>query len=124
MKEEDVITRPITNILVINPYGLMILTKIILVLLEIKELIAAPFIILVKRARKCKKPLTVFKVSLEDITKALYSKVIRTLTEIRKLLPAQYYDHLPLFKGDMAVELPPHCLGINHIFTLKKGENG
>ena len=47
-----------------------------------------PFIILVKRARKCQKPLTVFKVSLEDIIKVLYPKVIRTLTEIQKLLPA------------------------------------
>ena len=44
--------------------------------------------------------------------------------EIRKLLPAQYHDHLPFFEGDMAVELPPHRLGINHIFTLEKSENG
>ena len=44
--------------------------------------------------------------------------------EIRKLLPAQYYDHLPLFKGGMAAELPPHRPGIDYIFTLKKGENG
>ena len=44
--------------------------------------------------------------------------------EIQKLLPAQYYNHLPLFEGDMAAELPPHRPGINYTFTLKKGENG
>ena len=43
--------------------------------------------------------------------------------EIRKLLPAQYHNHLPLFKGDMAAELPPHRPGIDHTFTLKKNKN-
>ena len=84
----------------------------------------APFITLVKRARKRQKPLTVFKASLEDIIKTLYPKVIRTPAEIRKLLPAQYHDHLPLFEGNMAAELPPHRPGINYIFTLEKSENG
>ena len=83
----------------------------------------ALFIILIKRARKRQKPLTVFKVLLKDITKALRPKVIRTPAEIRKLLPALYYNHLPFFKGDMAAELPLRRPGINHIFTLKKGEN-
>ena len=58
------------------------------VLLEIKELIAALFIILVKRAKKRQKPPTVFKVLLKDITKVLRFKVIRIPAEIRKLLPA------------------------------------
>ena len=48
----------------------------------------APFAILVKGARKCQKPLTVFKASLEDITKVLRPKVTRTPAEIQKLLPA------------------------------------
>ena len=52
MREDDVIIRPITNILIINSYGLTILIKIIPVLLGIKELMATPFIILVKGARK------------------------------------------------------------------------
>ena len=52
MREDDVIIRLITDILIINSYGLMILIKIILILLEIKELMVAPFIILVKGARK------------------------------------------------------------------------
>ena len=68
---------------------------------------AAPFIILVKGARKCQKPLMVFKVLLEDIIKVLRPKVIKTLAEIRKLLPASYYNHLPLFKRDMTAKLPP-----------------
>ena len=57
-----------TDILIINSYGLIILIKIILALLEIKELTVTPFIILVKRARICQTPLTVFKALLEDIT--------------------------------------------------------
>ena len=44
--------------------------------------------------------------------------------EIRKLLPAQYYNYLPLFKGDIIAELPPHRHNINHIFTLEKNKNG
>ena len=83
-----------------------------------------PLIILIKKARKHQKPFTIFKALLKDITKALRPKVIRTPTEIRKLLPAQYHDYLPLFKGDIAAELPPHRPGIHHIFTLKKSKNG
>ena len=44
--------------------------------------------------------------------------------EIRRLLPAQYYNHLPFFEGDMVVELPSYRPGINHTFTLEKGKNG
>ena len=66
----------------------------------------------------------VFKVLLKNITKVLHLKIIKTPAEIRKLLQAQYYDHLPLFEGDIAVELPLHCPGINYTFTLKKNKNG
>ena len=118
------IIKPATDTLIINSYGLKILIKIIPVLSEIKELTVTPFIILVKRARKCQKPLTGFKVSLEDITKELRLKVIRTPAKIRKLLPVQYYNHLLFFEGNMAAELLPHRPGINHTFTLKKGKNG
>ena len=53
IREDDMIIRLITNTLIINSYGLIISIKIIPVLLKIKELMAAPFIILVKGARKC-----------------------------------------------------------------------
>ena len=53
MREDDVIIRFATDILIINSYGLMILIKIIPVSLEIKELIVTPFVILVEGARKC-----------------------------------------------------------------------
>ena len=53
IKKDDVIIRFIINTLIINSYGLIILIKIILILLKIKELTAALFIILVKGARKC-----------------------------------------------------------------------
>ena len=88
MRENDIIIKPATNTLIINSYGLTILIKITLVLLKIKELMAIPFIILVKGARKCQKPLTVFKILLKDITKVLYVKITRTPAEIQKLLPA------------------------------------
>ena len=82
IKEDNIIIKFTTDILIINSYGSIILTKITPVLLKIKELMAALFIILVKRARKCQKPLTVFEVLLKDITKALYFKVIRIPAEI------------------------------------------
>ena len=53
IKKDNVIIKPAINTLIINSYGLIILIKITPVLLEIKELTATPFIILVKGARKC-----------------------------------------------------------------------
>ena len=88
IREDDVIIKLITDILIINSYGLTILIKIIPVLLEIKELMVTPFIILVKGARKCQKSLMIFKVLLKDIIKVLYPKVMRIPMKIRKLLPA------------------------------------
>ena len=82
IREDDIIIRLVTNNLIINSYGLTILTKETPVLLEIKELTIAPFAILIKEARKCQKPLIVFKVLLKDITKVLHFKIIRTLAEI------------------------------------------
>ena len=52
MKEDNIIIKLITDILIINSYGLTILIKIIPILLEIKELMATPFIILIKGTRK------------------------------------------------------------------------
>ena len=82
IKKNNVIIKPATNILIINSYGLIILIKIILVLSEIKELMATPFTILVKGAKKCQKPLTVLKISLKNITKTLYLKAIKIPAEI------------------------------------------
>ena len=53
IREDDIIIRFITNILIINSYGLTILIKIILILSEMKEFMVIPFIILIKGARKC-----------------------------------------------------------------------
>ena len=53
IREDNIIIKPVIDILIINSYGLIILIKIIPVLLEIKELTAIPFIILVKGAKKC-----------------------------------------------------------------------
>ena len=46
------IIRPVTDTLIINSYGLIISTKEILILSEIKELTITPFAILVKGVRK------------------------------------------------------------------------
>ena len=88
IRKDNVIIKFTTDTLIVNSYGLTISIKIIPVLLKIKELMAAPFIILVKGARKCQKPFTVFKVLLKDITKVLRLKIIRIPAEIQKLLPA------------------------------------
>ena len=88
IREDNTNIQPTTNTLIINSYGLIISIKIILILLEIKELIITPFIILIKGARKCQKLFTIFKILLKDITKILYFKIIRTPAEIQKLLPA------------------------------------
>ena len=88
IRKDNIIIRPITDILIINSYGLTISIKIILVLSEIKELTVTPFAILGKGARKRQKPFTVFKALLKNITKVLCPKVMRIPTEIRKLLPA------------------------------------
>ena len=87
-KKDNIIIKLTINTLIINSYGLLILINITLVSLKIKELIIAPFKILIKGVRKSQKPLTVFKISLKDILKALHLKVIRIPVEIRKLLPA------------------------------------
>ena len=99
IKKNNIIIKPTTNTLIINSYNLTISTKITPVSSEIKELTATPFTILVKGARKRQKPLTVFKALLQDITKALRPKITRIPTEIQKLLPAQYHDHLPFSRG-------------------------
>ena len=88
IKENDVIIRPVTNTLIINFYGLTVSTKETPVLLKIKELPAVPFVILIKGVKKRRKSITVFKVSLEDITKVLRLKIKKTPAELRKLLPA------------------------------------
>ena len=88
MTEDNVIIRPAMNTLIINSCSLIILTKEILKSSEIKELTAALFATLVKGIRKYQKLITVFKVLLKDITKALQLKIIKTSAEIQNLPPA------------------------------------
>ena len=82
IKKENIIIRTITNTLIINSCNLTTSTKETLVSLKIKELIATPFATLIKGARKRKKLSIVFKVSLEDIIKALRLKIIRIPAKI------------------------------------------
>ena len=53
IRKDNVIIKLITDILIINSYGLTISIKITPILSEIKELTVTPFTILIKRARKC-----------------------------------------------------------------------
>ena len=76
------IIKPVTDTLIINFYRLIISTKEIPVLLKIKELLAAPFTILVKGVRKRRKLVIVFKVLLKDITKVLRPKIKKIPTEL------------------------------------------
>ena len=82
IKKDNIIVRFIINTLIINSYGLIISIKTILVLSNTKELMAVLLIILIKRARKYQNPLIIFKTLLKDVTKTLYSKVIKTPAEI------------------------------------------
>ena len=52
IRKDNIIIKPATNTLIINSDGLTISIKITPVLSEIKELITAPFTILIKGARK------------------------------------------------------------------------
>ena len=52
IREDDIIIKPIISTLIMNSYGLIILIKITLILLEIKELMVTLFIILVKGVGK------------------------------------------------------------------------
>ena len=123
IKEDNIIIKPVTDTLIINSYGLTISIKETPILWKMKELTVTPFTTLIKGIKKRQKPLTIFKALLEDITKVLRPKIRKIPMEIQKLLPAQYYNHLPLFEGSMATELPPYY-HIDHTFTLKKGKNG
>ena len=53
IKKDNIIIKPVANILIINYYGLIILMNEIPVSLEIRELTITPFAILIKRAKKC-----------------------------------------------------------------------
>ena len=53
IRKDNVIIKPITDILIVNFYSLIISMKIILILSEIKELMITLFVILIKGARKC-----------------------------------------------------------------------
>ena len=99
IRENNIIIRPVTNALIINSYGLIILIKKTPVLLKIKEIMVVPFAKLVKGARKRQKPLTVFKVSLKNITKALRPKIIGTPTENTEIITGLVLQLFTLFRG-------------------------
>ena len=88
IKEDNIIIKPATNTLIIHSYSLIILIKKTPISLKIKELTGTPFAILIKRAKKRQKPLTIFKALLKNIIKILRLKIKKTPAEIRKLLPA------------------------------------
>ena len=100
----------------------MTLRKETLISLEIRELTAALCTILVKEARKRRKLVTVLKILIENITKILRLKIIKTPTEMQKYYCLSVKPLTP-FKRDMAAKLPPHHPGINYAFRLEKNKN-
>ena len=86
IRKDNIIIKLTTETLIINSHGLKFLIKEIPILLEIRELTVTPFTILIKRAKKCQKPVIIFKVLLKNITKVLQFNIIKTQIEIRKLL--------------------------------------
>jgi hypothetical protein len=65
---------------------------------------AVPFVRLADRARRASEGYTVFAVTLQDIEKALASKVT---IDPREKLPKEYYEFLDVFSKKEADKLPP-----------------
>ncbi|KAI0992462.1 hypothetical protein K3495_g15723, partial [Podosphaera aphanis] len=66
----------------------------------------------------------IFKVTLDDINKALRGKPSLSIDEAQKQLPDQVKDFASLFADDSgAASLPPHRGNLDHAIVLKK-ENG
>ena len=61
IKKNNIIIKPTTDILIINSYGLTISIKTTPISLEIKELITAPFAILIKGPENAKNRLRYLK---------------------------------------------------------------
>jgi hypothetical protein len=78
---------------------------------------AVPFVRLADRARRASEGYTVFAVTLQDIEKALASKVT---IDPREKLPKEYYEFLDVFSKKEADKLPPHG-PYDHKIQLKEG---
>lgn len=78
---------------------------------------AVPFVRLADRARRASEGYTVFAVTLQDIEKALASKVT---IDPREKLPKEYYEFLDVFSKKEADKLPPHR-PYDHKIQLKEG---
>jgi hypothetical protein len=65
--------------------------------------------------------LTVFKVSLYDITIPIEAKVLKE-HPLEEIVPEQNHEFLPLFNKVLAGSLPPHRPGIDHEVRLNPGE--
>jgi hypothetical protein len=58
--------------------------------------------------------------STKDIEKALKTKPYLTIEELKKMLPPEVYDMLPLFNRRDAERLAPYREGIDHRIDLRK----
>jgi len=68
-----------------------------------------------------KEKLTGFKVSLQDLNKAIDAKDLKE-RPLEEVVHKQYYKFLPVFNKVLADRLPPHPPGIDHEVRLKQGE--
>ncbi|CAJ2651960.1 unnamed protein product [Trifolium pratense] len=69
----------------------------------------------------------IFKVSINDIDKALLKlskQDHRSDNELRKLVPEQFHDLIDLWRFDKASKLPPNRPGIDHRIEIKADSKG
>jgi transposase InsO family protein len=81
---------------------------------------ASTFVAYAQRSRR-EKSIQMFKISLQDIEKALSQK---KTNDFYSKLPTQYQEFLSLFDPKVANQLPPHREGIDHEIRLQQGPDG
>ena len=68
--------------------------------------------------------LTVAVATMEDIQKSLKKKAYPTVEELKRKLPPEVHDMIPLFSRREAEKLPPHRKGIDHRIELREQPDG
>ena len=67
---------------------------------------------------------TVAAATTKDIEKAMETKPYITIGDLKKMIPPEFHDMLPLFNRREAEKLAPHREGIDHKIGLREQANG
>jgi hypothetical protein len=86
---------------------------------NVKEVSAQSFSRITRRNGE--KTISLFKVSMSDIEKALRTK---EHTDPRTKLPKEYWKWLDAFDRKLAERLPPHRKGVDHRIEVEPGKDG